>query len=72
MVSRMSGSDEVSASRNSGMAAIALLRFILGTLPSGPSGSLSGMSLQRALEVEMGSFCTRATSLMASFVAIVP
>ena len=67
-----SGSLEAAASRSSGIAAIAFGRFILGTFPSGPSGSLSGMSLHRRLLVSRGSFCTRATSFSASFVAIVP
>ena len=72
IVSRNNGSVEASASRSSGMAAIALGRFILGTFPSGPSGNLSGISLHKAFDVFNGSFCTRATSLIANFVAIVP
>ena len=66
IVSRTKGSEEASAACNSGTYSIALRRF------SFLSGILSGTSLARRSDSERGSFCTRATSLIASFVAIVP
>ena len=57
---------EASASRNSCTYLRALGRLIFA-----PSGSRSGMALQRALEIARGTFSTRATSLMEFFVAIV-
>ena len=65
-VSRTNGSDEASAACNSGTYAIAFGKF------SFLSGILSGTSLAKRSDSERGSFCTRATSLIANFVAIVP
>ena len=67
MVSLSRGSGDVAASFSSGTHSMALGRFIFL-----PLGSLSGMALQRAFTVAKGTFCTRATSLIASLVAIVP
>ena len=72
MVFRINGSAEASASRNSGIAAMALGKFIFGTFPFSPAGSLSGMSLQRRFDSLKGNCNTRATSLIANLVAIVP
>ena len=67
MVSRNNGSGDASASRSSGTAEIAFGRFIFI-----PSGKRSGIALQSLFDMSRGTFCTRATSFMASFVAIVP
>ena len=72
MVSRNKGFGDASACCNSGMHEMAFGRFILRDLPFSSSGNLSGMSLHNPLEMSNGSFSTRATSFMASFVAIVP
>ena len=66
IVSRKMGSGDTSAACNSGTYAMALGRFIF------LSGILSGTSLHKRSDSDNGSFCTRATSLMANFVAIVP
>ena len=66
IVSRTSGSGEASAACNSGTYAIAFGRL------SFLSGILSGTSLHRRSDSLKGSFCTRATSLIAILVAIVP
>ena len=66
MVLRSRGSSLTSASWSSGVHLMALARFIFI-----PSGSRSGMALQRALERSRGNFSTRATSLREFFVAMV-
>ena len=65
-VSRTNGSDDASAACSSGTYSMAFRRF------SFLSGILSGTSFARRSDSERGSFCTRATSLIASLVAIVP
>ena len=67
MVSRKIGSVETSASCNSGISSMAFDKFIFF-----PLGSLSPMALHKRSDSDKGSFCTRATSLMANLVAIVP
>ncbi|CCY64957.1 uncharacterized protein BN467_01693 [Prevotella sp. CAG:1124] len=67
MVSCRRGSVDASASRSSLTHLMAFVRFIFR-----PSGSLSGMALHSLFDSSRGSFSTRATSLMASLVAIVP
>ena len=67
MVFAICGLALASASRSSGTHLMALVRFIFI-----PSGSLSGIALQRRLDMSSGSFSTRATSLIEFFVAIVP
>ena len=59
------------AARKSGTAAMQFFIFILGDLPL-TSGRRSGMSLVRRIDSERGNSSTRATSLMAILVAIVP
>ena len=60
-------SEENSACCSSGVYLMALVRFIFA-----PSGSRSGIALQRAFALSSGSFSTRATSLMEFLVAILP
>ena len=66
-VSRTNGSGPVAASFNSGTYSIASfsLNFFM-------SGILSGTNFAKRFASARGTFCTRATSLMADFVAIVP
>ena len=71
MVLRIRGSGEASASLSAGTHLMAFGRFIFSEFPS-ESDSLSGICLQRAFTSASGTFSTRATSLMAFFVAIVP
>ena len=65
-VSRTKGSGDASAACSSGTYSMAFRRF------SFLSGILSGTNLAKRSDSERGNFCTRATSLMASLVAIVP
>ena len=71
MVSRINMSGDSHACCNSGTAAIQFFKLILGELPL-TSGSLSGMSFVSLSDSDRDTFCTRATSLMDIFVAIVP
>ena len=65
-VSRTKGSGDASAACNSGTYSMAFARlsFLLGIL--------SGTSFAKRSASAKGSFCTRATSLMAILAAIVP
>ena len=73
IVSRMMGSVDSSAALSSGTAMMAFWRFTFSCL-SLSLGSLmrSGIHLHSWLACAKGSFCTRATSLSAIFVAMVP
>ena len=66
IVSRTNGSDDASAACSSGTYSIAFRKF------SFLSGILSGTNLANRSDSDRGSFCTRATSLIANLVAIVP
>ena len=66
IVSLTKGSGDASAACNSGTYSMAFFRF------SFLSGILSGTNLAKRSDSASGSFWTRATSLIASFVAIVP
>ncbi len=65
-VSLTNGSGDTSAACNSGTYSMAFRKFNF------LSGILSGTNFARRSDSERGSFCTRATSLIANFVAIVP
>ena len=66
MVFRSLASSLTSASCSLGVHLMAFVRFIFM-----PSGSRSGIALQRPFATSSGSFSTRATSLMEFFVAMV-
>ena len=66
IVSLRMGSDDCSAAFNSGTYSMALTRLTF------LSGMRSGTSLHKRSDSLSGSFCTRATSFRAIFVAMVP
>ena len=72
MVLRSRISTDTSASRSSGTHSRAFFRFILRALPSGPSGSRSGIAFFSALARSSGNLSTRATSAIEFFVAMLP
>ena len=72
MVSLMAGLGDACASASAGTHSRQFFRFIFRGFPLLSSGRRSGMALHQSLDMFSGTFCTRATSLMAILVAIVP
>ena len=66
------GFDESRDSRSSSTYLKQLLKFTLMSFPFSSLGNLPGTSLVSRSASERGSFWTRATSLMADFVPMVP